>query len=145
MPKYMYSESVYPNYLSGTGYVMSKDVVKKLYNTALMTPLIYLEDAYLTGICARTAKLHPTNNPGFSFVTRRLDPCLFRSVITAHQVSAKNLLTMWKKITNNNLSCPINSGYYSNNGKKKQIKNLSRKGRNVGYYSVRRRSVNKCV
>lgn len=45
----MYKERVYPNYLSGTGYMMSLDVAEKLFNTALMTPIFHLEDVYVTG------------------------------------------------------------------------------------------------
>ncbi|XP_046735329.1 beta-1,3-galactosyltransferase 1-like [Diprion similis] len=105
MPKYMYAERTYPNYLSGTGYVMSLDVASKLYATALDTQLIYLEDVYLTGICAKRAKLQPTNHPGFSFVARKLNPCVFRDVITAHRVSASNLYAMWKRVNNSTLKC----------------------------------------
>lgn len=49
-PNYMYSEKIYPNYLSGTGYVMSIDVVPKLYQAALRVPIFHLEDVYITGI-----------------------------------------------------------------------------------------------
>lgn len=45
----MYDKKTYPNYLSGTGYVMSWDVAMKLYNASLITPLFHLEDVYLTG------------------------------------------------------------------------------------------------
>lgn len=48
-PMYMYDGNIYPNYLSGTGYVMSADVAVKLYNVSLTTPLFHLEDVYLTG------------------------------------------------------------------------------------------------
>lgn len=48
-PMYMYSGNIYPAYLSGTGYIMSWDVVEKLYKTSLSTPLFHLEDVYLTG------------------------------------------------------------------------------------------------
>ncbi|XP_015520626.1 beta-1,3-galactosyltransferase 1 isoform X1 [Neodiprion pinetum] len=139
MPKYMYAEKMYPNYLSGTGYVMSLDVASKLYATALDTQLIYLEDVYLTGICARRAKLRPTNHPGFSFVSRKLDPCVFRNVITAHRVSASNLYAMWKRVNNSTLKCVAPSASV------KKQPSLSRKGRNTRYYPDRGRSVAKCV
>ncbi|KZC15168.1 Beta-1,3-galactosyltransferase 1 [Dufourea novaeangliae] len=84
-PKYMYSEKIYPNYLSGTGYVMSLDVAFKLYKTALTTPLLHLEDVYITGVCAKRAKVRPVNHPGFSYVPRKLDPCILKTVITTHK------------------------------------------------------------
>lgn len=45
----MYSQKTYPNYLSGTGYVMSVDVVPRLYRAARKTPIFHLEDVYITG------------------------------------------------------------------------------------------------
>ncbi|XP_075163966.1 lactosylceramide 1,3-N-acetyl-beta-D-glucosaminyltransferase A-like isoform X2 [Haematobia irritans] len=48
MPYYMYQQNEYPHYLSGSGYLMSMDVVPKLYKAALNTSLIYLEDVYVT-------------------------------------------------------------------------------------------------
>ncbi|KAJ6644093.1 Beta-1,3-galactosyltransferase 1, partial [Pseudolycoriella hygida] len=66
-PMYMYSGNIYPAYLSGTGYVMSMDVVEKLYRTSLSTPLFHLEDVYLTGICAKSANIKPRNHQLFSY------------------------------------------------------------------------------
>ncbi|XP_031348380.1 beta-1,3-galactosyltransferase 1-like isoform X2 [Photinus pyralis] len=48
MPKDMYSKAIYPNYLSGTAYVMTTDIAVKLFETALTIPLVYLEDVYVT-------------------------------------------------------------------------------------------------
>lgn len=48
-PTYMFEDKVYPNYLSGSGYVMSMDAAVKLYNVTLSIPLFHLEDVYLTG------------------------------------------------------------------------------------------------
>lgn len=49
MPKYIYEGKVYPNYLSGTGYLMDRRTAVLLYQTALTTPLLHLEDVYITG------------------------------------------------------------------------------------------------
>ncbi|XP_053977925.1 beta-1,3-galactosyltransferase 1-like isoform X2 [Hylaeus volcanicus] len=138
-PKYMYSETIYPNYLSGTGYVMSLDVAFKLYQTALTTPLLHLEDVYITGLCAKHAKIRPVNHPGFSYVPRKLDPCILKNVITTHKVNVSNMYVIWSKLNDTNLSCSKHS-----HTDKKSV-TLSRNGRNVGYYIVKRRTVNKCV
>lgn len=138
-PKYMYSKKIYPNYLSGTGYVMSLDVAAKLYETSLATPLLHLEDVYLTGVCAQRAKLHPTNHPAFSYAPRKLDPCIFNSVITAHKVSTSNLYTIWSKLNDFNVSC---SNHPNSNTKSVS---LNRNGRNAGYFIARRRNMNRCV
>lgn len=44
-----YPKTVYPNFLSGTAYIMSNDVVLPLYYASLNTSFFRLEDVYLTG------------------------------------------------------------------------------------------------
>ncbi|KAG5343217.1 B3GT1 galactosyltransferase, partial [Acromyrmex heyeri] len=138
-PKYMYSEKTYPNYLSGTGYVMSIGVASKLYQAALVTPLLHLEDVYVTGLCAKRAKVRPMNHPAFSYSPRKLDPCVLRNAITTHKVNASNMYVIWVKMNNTNVSC-------SNRTRidRKPI-TLSRSGRNAGYYVFKRKTINKCV
>jgi beta-1,3-galactosyltransferase 1 len=92
-PHYMYQGTLYPNYLSGTGYVMSRDVVSRLYHAALKTPLFHLEDVYLTGLCAHAAGLRPRHHPAFTYNKRKLDACLYKdkTVITSHRVNSSEL------------------------------------------------------
>ncbi|KAH0817334.1 hypothetical protein GEV33_005457 [Tenebrio molitor] len=84
-PRYMYPGRVYPNYLSGTGYLMSADVADKLYKTALRTPIFHLEDVYVTGICAKKANVRPHNIPLFTYQKLNYDLCLFMRLYTAHR------------------------------------------------------------
>lgn len=138
-PKYMYSEKTYPNYLSGTGYVMSMSVASKLYQAALITPLLHLEDVYITGLCAKHAKIRPVNHPGFSYIPRKIDPCILRSAITTHKVNASNMYVIWVKINDTNVSC-------SNRTRRdRKTITLSRSGRNAGYYVFKRKAINKCI
>lgn len=44
-----YSGTIYPSYISGSFYIMTSDVVKDLYKTALRTPYFKIEDIFLTG------------------------------------------------------------------------------------------------
>ncbi|XP_015121660.1 beta-1,3-galactosyltransferase 1 isoform X2 [Diachasma alloeum] len=134
-PKYMFSEKIYPNYLSGTGYVMSLDVASKLYESALSTPLLHLEDVYITGLCARNAKLRPVDHPGFSYTQRKLDTCILRSVVTAHRVDTSTMHTIWNKLKNSNATC-----------REKKATVEHRHGRNFGYFLVKKRATsNHCV
>ena len=98
-PVYMYPGSRYPDWLSGSAYLMDRDVAATLYQAALNTPLFHIEDVFLTGILASKvfrnikqylpfpAKHHfqqvgipPVDHVGFSSDRRKLDPCLFRQV-----------------------------------------------------------------
>ncbi|XP_071476183.1 beta-1,3-galactosyltransferase 1-like [Diadema antillarum] len=50
LPAEYYPESIYPPYLTGQAYIMSKDLVEATYRTALTTPLFPWEDVFI-GIC----------------------------------------------------------------------------------------------
>lgn len=105
VPEVIFPGRVYPPYLSGTGYVLSQDTVPILYRTALRTPFFYLEDIFITGVCASRAGLKPINNEGFKFYKRKTDGCTFRSIITAHRMSPKELHDVYKSIHNPSLKC----------------------------------------
>lgn len=49
MPTYMYPYKIYPNYLSGVGYLMSSNVAMKLYEESFAVPIIHMEDVFITG------------------------------------------------------------------------------------------------
>ncbi|XP_014261338.1 beta-1,3-galactosyltransferase 1-like [Cimex lectularius] len=97
-PKYLYRKAFYPNYLSGTGYVMSRQVAVKLFNAALTTPLIHLEDVYITGICALKAGVKPKNNMAFTYL-HLSDNCLL-NMITNHRMTPQELYILWKNRNN---------------------------------------------
>ena len=47
-----YPSDHFPDYCSGTGYVMSMDVAKQLSDYRPLTQIIHIEDAYVTGLLA---------------------------------------------------------------------------------------------
>ena len=52
-----YPSDHFPDYCSGTGYVMSMDVTKQLSNYRPLTQVIQIEDAYVTGLMARNLSI----------------------------------------------------------------------------------------
>ncbi|KAH8415900.1 hypothetical protein KR222_003297 [Zaprionus bogoriensis] len=105
MPYYMYQGDVYPQYLSGAGYVMSIDVVERLYEAALNTSLLYLEDVFITGICAVRANVKRQHHGLFSFARSR-HLCAFKGSITQHQVKEDNMSEAWRYVSNYSIQCP---------------------------------------
>ncbi|XP_023321147.1 beta-1,3-galactosyltransferase 1 isoform X2 [Eurytemora carolleeae] len=103
VPTYMFKEKKFPNYLSGTGYLMQREVARKLYAASLETPLFHLEDIYLTGILSRSIGVRPEDHIGFSYSKRALKPCLFKQVISSHQVTPNQLMTMHVKLQDKRL------------------------------------------
>lgn len=107
-PSYMYPGKVYPNYVSGTAYVMSIDVVPKLYSAALQTPLFHLEDVYITGICSQRVNVTPHHHHGFTYRKQRFDPCFFKDAFTFHELTPTQLLERYqyqKTVTDLNDAC----------------------------------------
>lgn len=97
-PRYMFREGKYPNYLSGTGYVMSGDLIKPLFDTAISTPYFHLEDVFLTGICAKKIGVRPSDNIGFSYQPRAISPCVFKEVIMGHEVVPVEMVRLWNML-----------------------------------------------
>lgn len=95
-PSYMYPDKVYPNYVSGTAYVMSIDVVPKLFAAALQTPLFHLEDVYITGICSQRVNVTPHHHQGFTYRKQRFDPCFFLNSFTFHELTPSELVERYK-------------------------------------------------
>jgi beta-1,3-galactosyltransferase 1 len=129
----MYLDRTYPSYLSGTGYVMSSDVALRLYKAALSTPILHLEDVYITGLCAKRAGLKPVNHHGFSYLPRKLETCTLREVITAHKINVSNMYTVWSKFNDSTMSCRNHSVAV------KKMPVVNRIGRNIGYFLLKSR------
>lgn len=106
-PKFMYRKKVFPNYLSGTGYLIeATETAKRLYTVALHTPLFHLEDVYVTGICAlESVSTRPHHNPLFSFLRYANRPCALRGMITQHPMTAQDIEAAYNRLTNESFVC----------------------------------------
>ena len=72
MPRYMYAESKYPPYLGGSGYVMNRPVGECLLNATKIVPIMYMEDIYTTGLCARHCNVVRFHHWGFDCLRKYL-------------------------------------------------------------------------
>ncbi|KAG8591040.1 hypothetical protein GDO81_007027 [Engystomops pustulosus] len=93
-----YPEQKYPPFCSGTGYVFSVDVAKKIYNISSTVPYFKLEDVYV-GMCLDRLKIplqelhskitfHP-DTPQFSV-------CAYRNLVTSHQIPPQQIVLYWE-------------------------------------------------
>uniref|UniRef100_A0A2P2I3N3 Beta-1,3-galactosyltransferase bre-2-like n=1 Tax=Hirondellea gigas TaxID=1518452 RepID=A0A2P2I3N3_9CRUS len=94
-PSYMYKGDKFPNYLSGTSYVMSGNMIAPLLETAMHTPLYHLEDVFITGILTKKLGVRPTDSVGFSYQARPLNPCLYQNVTVGHEVNPDHMYRLW--------------------------------------------------
>ncbi|XP_022235249.1 beta-1,3-galactosyltransferase 1-like isoform X2 [Limulus polyphemus] len=105
VPKSEFPGGVYPNYLSGTGYVMTHDVIPKLYQTCLNTKFLAMEDIFVTGIVASKAKVARIHNSQFSFLRRNPSGCAFVNAISGHHVTVKEMKKIWEELKQSSLRC----------------------------------------
>lgn len=83
MPKYLYPGKMYPGYLSGTTYAMHGEIVPTLLRTSVATPLIHLEDIYVTALLARENNIIPEDSVYFTY--DRNEPraiCAFKNLVS---------------------------------------------------------------
>jgi beta-1,3-galactosyltransferase 1 len=105
----MFTGKVYPDYVSGTGYVIAGPLVPTLFETALHVPLFHLEDVFTTGMVARSANVTPENFHLFSYLKHPPDKavsgCLYRKLITSHGLSPLELRQVWRRVDDHRLNC----------------------------------------
>ena len=84
-----YPNDVYPTYVFGGGYVMTRAAAESVLAASLKTEYLHLEDVFITGILARAAGVGHVSHPGFAFWTSRSpSPC---DVVTGRRLTAVNL------------------------------------------------------
>lgn len=92
-----YRKPFYPPVCSGTGYVLSIDVVGKIVNVSRNIPFFYLEDVYI-GFCVNKIGVLPVSLAGFSYKFVPFVPCVYRNtVITSHHLTPEVLKYFWTK------------------------------------------------
>lgn len=105
-PNYMYSGEFYPDYLSGTAYVMTFEAAQRLYKGSLMTPLFHLEDVYLTGFVADKIKLKRQHHPLFFYLSTK-DHCSLRGMLTQHQLTPMSIELAYSFVANLTIKCSV--------------------------------------
>ena len=92
-----YPSNRYPGFCSGTGYVTSTNVARKIYEISPYVPFFHLEDVY-TALCVKRLGYHLQPLPGFHPGRPKLDPCFFNGdkMVTAHYMTPATIKQMWK-------------------------------------------------
>ncbi|XP_016985840.2 beta-1,3-galactosyltransferase 1 [Drosophila rhopaloa] len=108
MPSYLFRGAVYPQYLCGSGYLLSIDVVPRLYKASLSTKLMHLEDLFVTGLCAEKAGIKRTNHPLFrtTYPYEWDEQCALKGSFTMHRAKDWIMWDAWKQVTNYSSKCP---------------------------------------
>ena len=92
-----YPGKLYPGFCSGTGYLTSLNVARKVFEVSPHVPYFHLEDVYVA-LCIKKLAYHLKKIPGFNPKQPKLDACLYngKTLITAHQMTPAMTRQMWK-------------------------------------------------
>ncbi|XP_022236360.1 beta-1,3-galactosyltransferase 1-like [Limulus polyphemus] len=98
--------SPHPPFVAGAGYVISGKAIGDLYSTAVRTRYLSVEDAFITGHCARKIGLFPEHDDRFSCGEAVTSVCKMINKFTGHKVTPSKQKDIWKKLKD--LSCEYN-------------------------------------
>lgn len=98
LPSGAYPRPVFPDYCSGTAYVLSRSALLKISLSASVSPLstpLPPEDVFV-GLCARTAGVLPSHCPLFSgSAGLPYGRCCYQAMVSVHHVSPREMLHFW--------------------------------------------------
>ncbi|XP_070175713.1 beta-1,3-galactosyltransferase 1-like [Littorina saxatilis] len=106
--KDVYPLPFFPNYVYGHSYVMSGDAIKALHHAYQHTPhVIPNEDAYVTGVLAKTANISRFRSDHFALLSKSASDCpLADGKVISHTLYTNNTLIykMWDLVRSGNCS-----------------------------------------
>jgi len=106
-PRSVYNHSVYPTYASGAAYLISGDVIGKLYDEGVRDRrgLFWIEDVYVTGLLARRVGVELIHNGKFDGYKELTSVCDVTSHIVLHRVTEEQLQLLWSVVNGSYTGC----------------------------------------
>ncbi|XP_036357251.1 beta-1,3-galactosyltransferase 1-like [Octopus sinensis] len=100
-----YQKNEFPDYMSGTAYLISGDIVPELYAESFNEKLFWLEDVYITGMLANRVNATRINSNMFTIHNQQYTGCAYRNIISGHHVTPKNMKIIYQQLKDVNLVC----------------------------------------
>ncbi|XP_056410515.1 acetylgalactosaminyl-O-glycosyl-glycoprotein beta-1,3-N-acetylglucosaminyltransferase-like isoform X2 [Hyla sarda] len=93
----LFSNTKYPYFLSGGGFLFPGAAVPPLYHASLRLPVFPLDDVYF-GILSLAANLTLRHENRFYVFGLKFDPCNYRRAFVVHRVEPDYLLRIWGQV-----------------------------------------------
>lgn len=108
-----YEKDYYPDYIAGTAYLISGDIIPKLYSATESVLYFIFEDVYITGLCREHIGAVALENKGFSCGYRDRSPCgqNFRYRITGHHYTPAEIQRLWGELQDRWSFCQRGDNY----------------------------------
>lgn len=96
----LYPDIMFPSFLSGTSYILSTNLIPLIIKQIYQTPMINLEDVYITGLILNKAlNFKLSHVEGWSnFRPRWDDACYYQMLLTAHGLNSEEMLAMTESV-----------------------------------------------
>ncbi|KAM4634069.1 beta-1,3-galactosyltransferase 9 [Polymixia lowei] len=108
----LYPEKYLPDYCAGAAYVLSQDVVRKVYVASEVVRAPVPDDVFV-GLCAQKAGVAPTHSARFSGEKHiRYNACCYRYLFSSAGISSEELGTVWADLGQADGSCSLLETYY---------------------------------
>lgn len=100
-----FKHAVFPDFTTGPAYLLSSDIVRKLYDAALDQTYLKLEDVFVTGIVAD--KLGIKRIHANEFLNKKISysACNVQRGISIHMVKYSEQFDLWKKLFDGKSKC----------------------------------------
>lgn len=112
LPPSLYPDKHLPEYCDGTAYVLSQDVVRKVYVASAAVRAPVPADVFV-GLCAQKAGVAPTHSarfPGEKHV--RYNACCYRYLFSSAGMGSHELETVWADLGQKGGRCSLLQTYY---------------------------------
>ncbi|KAG7266928.1 hypothetical protein CRUP_017989 [Coryphaenoides rupestris] len=101
LPAGAYPPAVFPDYCSGTAYVLSRSALLKVSLAAAASPLstpLPPEDVFV-GLCARAAGVAPSHCPLFSGGPAvPYGRCCYQAMVSVHRIAPREMMRYWADV-----------------------------------------------
>ncbi|KAF7650881.1 hypothetical protein LDENG_00119190 [Lucifuga dentata] len=112
LPHAVYPDKYLPDYCVGTAYVLSQDVVRKVYVASAGVHAPLPADVFV-GLCAQKAGVAPTHSARFSGEKHiRYNACCYRYLFCSAGIGSKELETVWVDLGQKDERCSLLETYY---------------------------------
>ncbi|XP_034189218.1 beta-1,3-galactosyltransferase 5 isoform X1 [Osmia lignaria lignaria] len=100
-----FKHTVFPDFTTGPAYLLSTDIVRKLYDAAFDQTYLKLEDVFVTGIVADKLGIKRTHANEFLNKKISYSACNVQRGISIHMVKYVEQFDLWKKLLDGKSKC----------------------------------------
>ncbi|GAA6219334.1 putative UDP-GlcNAc:betaGal beta-1,3-N-acetylglucosaminyltransferase LOC100288842 [Lates japonicus] len=111
LPPVLYPDKYLPEYCDGTAYVLSQDVVRKVYIASAAVRAPVKADVFV-GLCAQKAGVAPTHSARFSGEKHiHYNACCYRYMFSSAGMGSHELETVWADLGHRGGRCSLVKTY----------------------------------